>query len=203
MDIGSIFLILALFIGVVIFITRPFFTRQGASKDALAVSKASSLEHDRSSLMAERDRVLNALQELDFDYALGKIPQEDYPAQRTRLLTYGADVLRKLDEINGHPEPSGADGSSQGTALSVEERVESAVALRRADGAATPRPGNGGKVVSSSVAAPDDELEVMLANRRRALRNSGNEQPAGFCPKCGNPLHHGDRFCPKCGLKLA
>ena len=37
-------------------------------------------EHELSALMAERDRVINSLQELDFDFKLGKIPEEDYPA---------------------------------------------------------------------------------------------------------------------------
>ena len=32
-------------------------------------------EHELSSLMAERERVINSLQELDFDFKLGKIPE--------------------------------------------------------------------------------------------------------------------------------
>ena len=31
---------------------------------------------------ADRDRILNTLYELDFDYDLGKIPEEDYQQQR-------------------------------------------------------------------------------------------------------------------------
>jgi len=39
------------------------------------------------------------LQELDFDHALGKIPAEDYPQQRSDLLTRSAGVIKSLDEI--------------------------------------------------------------------------------------------------------
>src|SRR3989337_3677596 len=89
MDIGSIFLILALLVLVGLFIGRPLFERK-----AISVSEE---EHELSSLLAERDRLLNALQELDFDYSLGKIPEDDYPAQRALLVQKGADILRQLD----------------------------------------------------------------------------------------------------------
>lgn len=205
MDIGSIFLILALLVGVILFITRPLFDGQSYRSSAQGASipdfGMTSAEHERSALLAERDRVLNALQELDFDYALGKIPEEDYPQQRKRLLAYGTEVLRKLDELDGKLPTSQAQELEE----IEEKRIEAVVAARRLD-AARPRPAiNGGKVVPASVAAPDDQLEVMLANRRRALRNEGNQQnsPAGFCSKCGAALHRADKFCPRCGAKIS
>ncbi len=76
-----------------------------------------------SALKAERDRVINSLQELDFDHNLGKIPAEDYPEQRALLLKKGADILRKLDELA--PAPS--------SALNAEARIEKATAAGRAD----------------------------------------------------------------------
>ncbi|MGB9521791.1 MAG: hypothetical protein ACPL6F_03445, partial [Anaerolineales bacterium] len=79
MDIGSIFLLLGLFILVVLYITRPFLLRR-----ALLVTKD---EQTLSALLAEKERLLSALQELDFDYTLGKIPPTDYPEQRQLLLT--------------------------------------------------------------------------------------------------------------------
>jgi hypothetical protein len=57
-------------------------------------------ERELSALLAERERALDSLQELDFDYKLGKIPEEDYPAQRTSLLQKGADILRKMDLLS-------------------------------------------------------------------------------------------------------
>ena len=84
-------------------------------------------EHDFSALLAERDRLLNALQELDFDYTLGKIPGEDYPAQRAVLLQRYADALRKLDAFQ--TEAPGAD---------AESRLEAAIAARRADAGRIP-----------------------------------------------------------------
>src|SRR5689334_3188954 len=91
MQIGSIFLILAVLILVAIYLYAPFTLRE------LRLRSGESSEI--SALKAERDRVIDALRELDFDHTLGKIPPEDYPMQRAELLQKGADVLRRLDEL--------------------------------------------------------------------------------------------------------
>ncbi|MEP0806762.1 MAG: zinc ribbon domain-containing protein [Chloroflexota bacterium] len=133
-------------------------------------------EHELSSLFAERDRVVNALQELDFDYNLGKIPEEDYPAQRAALLQKGADILRKIDSYSPQVD----------TAQDTEARIEKAVAARRADAA-------------KSRQITDDDLETLIASRRKARKNKS----AGFCPKCGKPVLTSDKFCPSCGKSLS
>jgi hypothetical protein len=197
MDLGSVLLILALLVLVAIFVGRPILEKKSqASQMAQPENEA---EHERSSLLAERDRLLNALQELDFDFALGKIPQEDYPVQRQALLQQGADVLRRLDAIQVEP-------NSAGEFVTAEARMEAAIAARRADAALVGQPvgvavgnGNGRKHAATAVAAPDDQLEALLANRRRERR----EKAAGFCHKCGGPIQKSDRFCPKCGAKTA
>lgn len=176
MDIGSIFLILGLLVMVVLFISRPFFEKRSAT--------SSSIEHDESSLLAERDRVLDTLQELDFDYALGKIPEAEYPAQRAILLQRGVGILQQLDAHHVLPQSQAA-----------EERLEAAIAARRG---VAPDRGNGSGS-RPQVASPDDELEALIANRRRER----SEKTGGFCPQCGKPIQKSDRFCPNCGAKTA
>ncbi|HMB21948.1 MAG: zinc-ribbon domain-containing protein, partial [Chloroflexota bacterium] len=119
--------------------------------------------------------VVNSLQELDFDFKLGKVPEEDYPAQRASLLQKGADVLRKIDSF--------APGSTQ---VDTETRIEQAIAARRADTA----------LVKAEVS--DDDLEVMISSRRKGR----TKKAAGFCPRCGKPVMAADRFCPSCGKSL-
>lgn len=184
MDIGSIFLILGLLVLVALFVGRPFLENTARS--------LSQEEHDYSSLLAERDRVLNALMELDFDHALGKIPEEDYPAQRAALMQHGAQVLKQVDAFQAGP-----------TRGDAESRLEAAIATRRADAAREPQasrlqpaPNGGGN--RSMTPRPDDDLEAVIASRRRERR----EKAAGFCPGCGLPLQKSDRFCPKCGTKV-
>ncbi len=201
MDIGSIFLILALLVLVGLYISRPFFERQSDIPDAAQ----SSSEHERSALLAERDRILNALQELDFDYTLGKIPEEDYPNQRATLLQRGAQVLRDLDVMQaGLESRPGAISVEEQPAIALtaeaEARLEAAVAARRADARRVteqPAPGNGRQRVG--VAEPDDDIEQMLAKRRRERQGKAG----GFCPKCGAPVQKSDRFCPRCGATMA
>ncbi|NWG33009.1 MAG: zinc ribbon domain-containing protein [Chloroflexi bacterium] len=134
-------------------------------------------EHELSTLFAERDRVINALQELDFDYKLGKIPEEDYPLQRAALLQKGADILRKIDSFSIQTD----------SAQDTEARLEKAVAARRADASAKPRE------------LTDDDIESLIASRRKARKNKS----AGFCPKCGKPVLTSDKFCPSCGKSLS
>lgn len=189
MDLGSLFIILSLTILVGIFVSRPLL----GGKYTLEKSSGPSPDHDLSSLLAERDRLLNSLQELDFDAALGKIPPEDYPIQRNSLLQRGADVLRQIEALSML--------ESQAEVLSAENRIESALAERRLDGARQAEDAISEKVANStrvSADSADDEVEVMLANRRRKRLG----QSAGFCHKCGGPIQKVDLFCPKCGAKV-
>ena len=168
MEIAAILLTLGVIIIVGLYLYAPLLERRA--------QRVTEEEHELSTLMAERDRVVNSLQELDFDYKLGKIPEEDYPVQRATLLQTGADILRKIDSIA--PEPASAQD--------VDARIEKAIAARRAD---------------ASVAKPevsDDDIESMVSARRKGRR----EKSSGFCPKCGKPVMVSDRFCPYCGKSL-
>jgi rubrerythrin len=173
MELGSLFLTIGLLILVGLFISRPFFERKSRA--------LTQEEHEVSSLLAEKDRHLNALHELDFDYALGKVPEEDYAAQRAILVESGVQVMRQLDEHLEQATPELAQDSLEAV-IAARSLRQPAPSLA----AAGSQPGNG---------IVDDEIEAMIANRRR---NRG-EKAVGFCPKCGGPLHKSDRFCPKCG----
>ena len=183
MDVGSIFLILALVLVVALFVGRPFLQSRSVPQQSEATDLA---EHRRSSLLAERDRLLTALQELDFDNRLGKIPSEDYQNTRTGLVQNAALVMRRLDEIQG-----------VGIQDSAEDRIEQAIAARRAD-AAVARSNGGAAVKSSPAALVKDDIEELLATRKRDRQ----EKSAGFCPKCGKPAQNSDRFCSRCGTTL-
>ena len=175
MELGAILLILALVLLVAFFVAQPFLERR-------TVKLVSAEEHQRSSLMADRDRLITALQELDFDHTLGKIPAEDYPVMRADLLQHAANILRQLDEL----APAGK-GKSAHKHSAAEERVEAEVAARRADAAVGQK--------AASVVEEDDDIEALVAARRAARK----EKTAGFCSKCGKPLMKSDKFCPSCG----
>ena len=186
---GSLLIILALAIIIALFVARPFFNRVYARPAGVELQQVEEYEHRRSTLLAERDRVLNALQELEFDNILGKVPDEDFPLQRTELMQQGAAILRELDQM----EP-GVEVTS-----TAEDRLEAAVAARRADAAT--RDGmvlvKEGRPNGNQGQAPD-KLDDLIAARRRQRE----EKSAGFCPRCGRPVQKSDRFCSRCGTTL-
>lgn len=49
-------------------------------------------------LAQEREAVLQALRDLEFDYQTGKLAQADYLPQREALLERGAQLLRRLEQ---------------------------------------------------------------------------------------------------------
>lgn len=169
MQIAAIFFTLAIFILVAMYLYAPFMERRA--------QRVTQEEHELSALMAERDRVINSLQELDFDFKLGKIPTEDYPTQRAQLLQKGADILRKIDSFS--PIPASAQDE--------EARLEKAIAARRADASAAVRP-----------EVSDEDVESVISSRRKSRK----VKSSGFCPKCGKPILATDRFCPSCGKSL-
>lgn len=172
MDLAAVLLLIALLLAVGLFLATPLMGRRGR--------RVSQDTGEASALMAERDRVISSLQELDFDFKLGKIPDEDYPTQRTILLQRGAEVLRELDALVPNLSPS------WNAAVDPNSRLEAASAAGRADGA------------GALERLDDSDLESMLAERRAAR----GAKSAGFCPRCGKPVLVTDQFCPNCGKVL-
>ncbi|MCC7118588.1 MAG: zinc ribbon domain-containing protein [Anaerolineales bacterium] len=165
MELNSFLMVFAILLLVGLYLYAPF--AEKAKKLNVGAS------HDVSALKAERDQVISSLQELDFDFTLGKVPAEDYPEQRAQLLQRGAKILRQLDELT----PTSASSKN------AESRIEQAAAAARADSA------------SATTEINDEELDSLLAARRKQHKS----KPAGFCPKCGKPVLSADKFCPACG----
>ena len=157
MELGSVFLVLAVLVIVGIYLYAPFTER--------VVQTDMDESHEISALKAERDRVITALQELDFDFRLGKIPAEDYPEQRNTLLQKGADVLRQLDEMNTEfsallsKENSAANSESK----IKNDELESMLAARRKE-----------KQSKSAGFCPQCGKPILATDR--------------FCPACGKAL---------------
>ena len=187
MDIGSIFLLLALVTLVVFYLSQPFLNQRPA-----LVRRSRKPGQQTALLNTEHEHVLQALQELDFDYSLGKVPEEDYPVQRSQLLQRGAEVLQKLDAL----QPAGIQTDASASPRKAADRLEESLAARRE--AASPAPSG------SQAPQQNDDIEALIASRRRARNGSApREKSIGFCPRCGKSIQKSDRFCPKCGMELS
>ncbi|MCX7609934.1 MAG: zinc ribbon domain-containing protein [Anaerolineales bacterium] len=119
-----------------------------------------SSDHERSFLLAERERLLRALQELDFDYALGKVPEEDYPTLRAELLRRGGEVVRQLEAMQ---IPMPAFAPVEATPALSDDEIELLIARRRSER----RENTGGF-------CPQCGKPVLLSDR--------------FCSRCGRAL---------------
>jgi hypothetical protein len=172
MDLGSLLVFLALLVLVGFYISRPLF-----ENSSVAVSQT---EHRYSTLLAERDQILDAIRELDMDNAMGKISPEVYNHQRTVLLQHGAQILRHMDELQAaDPE------------LKIDHRLEEAI---------LPRTEEDFQVYQKTGPPPryDDDLENLVSARRQ----SRTGRSAGFCHQCGHSLQEQDKFCAHCGATV-
>jgi hypothetical protein len=170
MQIVSIFFALGILILVGVYLYMPFLERRAR--------RVTEEEHTTSALLAERERVVTSLQELEFDYGLGKVPEEDYPTQRANLLQKGADVLRKLDELT--PVKTQND----------DAHLENVIAARRKN--------KSDNKADNKTASTDDDIESMISARRKGHK----AKSVGFCPNCGKPVVASDKFCSACGKTL-
>lgn len=176
MDLGSILLLAGIFIIVLFLILRPFLEISADRKLISRAVKVDQNEQQRSVLLAERDRVLRSLNEMEFDFTLGKIPAEDYPEQRNMLLHHGAEIFKQLDGLN------------------VE--TSSNQSLEEAGREVTTKKAPIGDQNNSELSETD--ISALIAARRREKA----EKSAGFCPQCGKPVSISDKFCARCGRTL-
>ena len=113
MDLGSILIILALVLLTAFFIARPLIEQKsicGAEDD-----------HRLLTLQTERDRVLDALQELDMDHAMGKVLLDDYQMQREVLVARGAHILKTMDGLEVAVDDSSRE---KGLKARLDNKVE-------------------------------------------------------------------------------
>ncbi|MFQ3535246.1 MAG: hypothetical protein SNJ58_05165 [Aggregatilineales bacterium] len=79
-------------------------------------------------LQQHYERVLASLRDLEEDFALGKLDQARYQAERQRWLAQGVEVLAELDRIGALSKPAQTVGELD---AAVDYRIEQAVAAYR------------------------------------------------------------------------
>jgi flagellar basal body-associated protein FliL len=94
----AILIALGIAMAAVGFVAAPFFfgARQGARVATATADEQASL--DLQELMAEKETVYAAIQELDFDLQAGKLSVEDHGSLRERNEERAAAVLKAIDD---------------------------------------------------------------------------------------------------------
>ncbi len=89
---------------VVAFVAAPFFLLAGRSSEGAA--KVSDAPDTLQDLLAEKETIYAAIQELDFDLKSGKLSPEDHLDLRQRHEGQAAAVLKRIDELQQGSRPA-------------------------------------------------------------------------------------------------
>jgi predicted nucleic acid-binding protein len=95
----AIVIALGIAVAVVAFVAAPFFLRVGAS--VRAEKQTGSLSPELEELLAEKETLYGAIEELDFDAKSGKLSGADHRALRQRYEERAAVVLKTIDAVQG------------------------------------------------------------------------------------------------------
>jgi len=91
MAFSSFLIVLVIFVLAGIFIVRPFLVEQNISTPVV------SKKYD--SLLAEKERLLSSIEDLDLEYDLQKISSQEHIRNRDILLSQAAEILVQLDKL--------------------------------------------------------------------------------------------------------
>jgi hypothetical protein len=102
-----------------LFVFLPLLERADTSPHRPGVRAGSARQRQALEMLhAEKNRVLRAIRDLDFDYDLDKLTDTTYAAQRVQLIRLAVAILKRIDELE-------AEAAGQ------QARVEAAVAALR------------------------------------------------------------------------
>ena len=124
MTVGAVLLGLAILLLVLAYLVRPLVWDSQMGQPRLS--------REQSSLLAERERVLSLLEELEMDREMAKLSAEDYQAERAQWLQVGAGILRRLDEMGVQADPLPDQPAAQAESVleaqvqAMRHRLESA-----------------------------------------------------------------------------
>jgi hypothetical protein len=116
MTISSIFILLVIFILTAVIISRPFLD-EGNSRVIVSPGRYDSL-------LAERERLLSSIEDLDLEYELEKISSREHTRNRDLLLKQAAEVLMQLDKLDVPSWKKGQKSAVKVAEVELEEMIE-------------------------------------------------------------------------------
>lgn len=132
------------------------------------------VEDDRlTELISRKDALLSAIKDLEFDYQVGKLSEEDYQRFNQRLRRQAVAYIQQIEKLA--PETA-----------SLDEALEAEIARQRQvqdgrSGAADAKPARPGPRPQKEPATPK----------------------VRFCTNCGQPVEPTHKFCANCGTPVA
>lgn len=135
-------------------------------------------------LFARRELAGSALRELEFENAMGKLPEEDYDELREQYQQQQATILKRIEQSRAGRLPTGYNLEDLDE---VEDLEEARPVLRRR---------------AAEADADLDLEEEITAYRGKALESSAAPVMVR-CSSCGHPVKDPEAaFCGKCGSSI-
>ncbi len=172
----TILFLAALAAGVVLFILFPVFARYG---EVSRLPTAGARE--RKSLGEQKERLYDAIKDVDFEYRAGKLSDADYQSVRSDLVSQAAVVISRLDELAEPAEPV-VPAQAPHKEASAESPTKDVTAT---EGPTCPS--------CQQVNPPGAKFCLQCGAQIAAPAN---------CPECGIELPKEARFCTSCGVTI-
>ena len=134
---------------------RPLVTGETREPDMIGTSTRAAIERDKN-------LVLRAIKELEFDHAMGKVGDRDFADMSGRLRTRAGRLMRQLD-----------------AGVSYREEIRREIDRRLASVSAGPDAGS---------SPSREQLAAPAATSRTCSCGTVNESDARFCKSCGTRL---------------
>ncbi len=107
----AILIALGIALAAVAFVAAPLFLGGGRTPRSRDAETSDSLE--MQDLVAEKETMYAAIQELDFDFKSGKLSEEDHQSLRQRYEARAATLLQAIDALRAGGEKPGARRKSR------------------------------------------------------------------------------------------
>lgn len=150
------------------------------------------VEDDRlSDLLTRKDSTLRAIKELEFDYQVGKVSEEDYARFDQRLRRQAIGYIRQIERLTPYT-------------AALEDELEAEIARQRRT------VGDGDRTASMVPESVPESVPERAAAPAAAVVNAASEGTVAaastasthFCTECGRSVTPTQRFCGHCGTRL-
>ncbi len=161
-----------------IYIALPFFLKSGAQENEFSViSDVRTVDPTAEKLKSldnQKEALYSAIKDIEFDYGLGKLSEDDYGELKNKYKLEAAAVLKEMDQTQ-------IKGGTKGPDYELEQEIMSY---------RSKEPEN---------LTEDKKIEEEISAFRSASKKTEKENK---CSECGSQYSSEDMFCSKCGAKL-
>jgi len=169
MELGAIFIGFAILVITVPYVINPFLNER-KKQPLRTISQKKDEEGSHKDALA-------AIRDLDFDFQIGKVTQEDYETLRAQLVVKAAEYLQ--------------------TKKQEDEKIEEMIRARlQAVKSSAKCEKCGGEI------RPQDHYCPTCGTVVKNQTPSNIPAPQNTCPGCGKSVKDADLFCTGCGTRL-